>query len=491
MASTYKFFEHPEYKEKKPDWEVYRDLWEGKHRVMTSPKYLPFHQLELQRENQDATLNFPTSAVRQRSELRALRVQNTNYTNFIRPIIDIWKGLYFRKDIMLSADAKEMLEDVVNDIDGSGTSLQGFLRDQIFEADYLYGRPIILIDAPAIAPANQPEAEALGARAYFSVLDPMSVKDWSVSENGKLLSMRYEYIAIPPRTSLMNEPKEKLFTRVLELTENGFRSTIYSAEIDDYSHGAKNWEMEGEPVEVAGFNELPVVWKRFGDSSVKDYSEENLRHHKLESSLDNGLAAQAWQRLYATGIDNTDAGQVAALTAYTLFLLPEGGTMGQIDPANPDALERRIQRQQDLIFRKAMRQLRALPSDSRAVQSADTLREEQNNMVAIIKSRLGDYQVMLNDALYFYSLYMGVEERGEYRVKLDDDITDQDITQTLTLFQALRDEFRQLPDTKKQFLKAMIKDAPLEDIQAAMEEVDEANFLAPQAGRLLQALTGE
>jgi len=48
-----------------------------------------------------------------------------------------------------------------------------------------------------------------------------------------------------------------------------------------------------------------------------------------------------------------------------------------------------------------------------------------------------------------------------------------------------------LPDTKKQFLKAMIKDAPLEDIQAAMEEVDEANFAAPQAGRLLQALTGE
>jgi len=98
---------------------------------------------------------------------------------------------------------------------------------------------------------------------------------------------------------------------------------------------------------------------------------------------------------------------------------------------------------------------------------------------------------MLNDALYFYSLYMGVEDRGEYRVTLDDDITDQDVNQTLTLFQALRDEFRQLPDTKKQFLKAMIKDAPLEDIQAAMEEVDEANFAAPQAGRLLQALTGE
>lgn len=483
MVSTYNFFEHPEYKERQPDWEQFRDLFEGKHKVMTSPKYLPYHQLELQRENQDATLNFPTSAVKQRSELRAIRVQNTNYTNFIRPILDIWKGLYFRKDIMLSDDALEMLGDAAQNIDGSGCSIQGFLRDEIFQADYLYGRPIILVDAPSQDDGDQ--------RAYFTMLDPLSVKDWSVNNRGKLTFLRYEYIAIPERTSAMVEPKEKLFTRILELTDNGFTSTIYSSEIDEYSHGSRAWELEGEPVEVRGFDELPIIWKRFGDSGVRDYSEEILRHHKLESSLDNGLAAQAWQRLYATGIDNTDAGQVAALTAFTLFLLPEGGTMGQVEPAEPQALERRISRQQDLIFRKAMRQLRALPSDSRAAQSADTLREEQNNMVSIIKSRLNDYEVLLNDALHFYSLYMGIEGRGEYRCKLDDDITDQDISQTLTLFQALRDDFRQLPDTKKQFLKAMIKDAPIEDVPAAMMEVEEANFNAVSSGRLLQALTGE
>ena len=483
MASTYNFHQHPDFELMRPYWEQYRDLFEGKHKVMTSSKYLPYHQLELQRENQDATLNFPTSAVRQRSELRAIRVQNTNYTNFICPILDIWKGLYFRKDIYLSEDALEMLGDALDDIDGEGCSLQGFLRDEIFENDYLYGRPIILVDAPS-ADTNNP-------RAYFTLLDPLSVKDWHQDDTGKLQFIRWEYVAIPERQSPQDEPKEKLFTRILQLTERGFTSAIYSAEKDDYTAEVKAWHLEQEPIEITGFDSLPIVWKRFGESAVKDYSEEILRHHKLESSLDNGLAAQAWQRLYATGIDNTDAGQVAALTAYTLFLLPEGGTMGQVEPAEPQALERRIARQQDLIFRKAMRQLRALPSDSRAVQAAETLREEQNNMISIIKSRLNDYQVILNDALYFYALYMGVETRGEYEIKLDDDITDQDISQTLMLFQALQTDFKQLPETKKQFLKAMIKDAPIADVPAAMVEVDSANFETPQASRLLQALAGE
>lgn len=490
-----KFYEHPEYKELKHSWEMFSDLFTGERKKLTNSFYLPYHQLEKAQQQQGSDSIDFAAANRFRSELRAIRVQNTNYTNFVRPILDIWKGLYFRKGAQLSDEAKELLGDAVDDIDGQGSSVEGFIRDSLFHNDYIFGRPIILVDGVNVSPSNKKEEQELGARAYFTCLDPLSVKDWQFRDDkaGELQMLRYEYKGIKPRVTLDAEPEEVLYTRVLELTSAGFRSSIYVSETRE-KNGTQDkvWSLAEEPKEISGFDSLPVVWKRFNESSLKDYSEEILRHHKLESSLDNGLAYQAWQRIYATGVDVANKEQVAALSAYTMLLFSEEGVnVGTLEPPNPAALMSRVVETRNMIFKKAMRQLQQLPSDSKQVQSAETIQQQENNTVSIIKSRLGDYECLINDALAHYATYFGKSDTDKYTITLDDEITETDTQQTILLFQALQTEFRSLPETKKQFLKALIKDAPLEDKDGALEEIENSEVIQVEgSGELLNALTG-
>lgn len=467
-----KFHEHPDYRDHKDKWELFHDLYEGNRSRFLRSDYLPYHQLE-KRQNGG-------------TELRSIREKNTFYTNFVNPMLDIWRGLFFRKSSQVSDAAVEMLgEDMLADLDGQGSSVDGFLRKSVFTNDYLYGRPIILVDAPSVTVESLAEQQAMGARAFITCLDPRQVKDWQIDPvTHQLQRMRYEYTSVKPRSSLADKPEEVIFSRIFSKTSNGFESIVYEKD-GDSDEWRERADLSGE---TTGFDTLPVVWTKFSESSVNDYYQEVLRHHILESSLDNGLAYQAWQRLYVSGMATADADQKAALSAYTVFFLPDDATMGSVEPPNPKALVDRIGSQRDLVFKKAMRQLRQLPSDSRAAQGADTLRAEQDNTIAIIQSRLEDYEQIMNEAFRLAGLYFGKEDE-EAVVTLDKDITDKDVQQTLLLFQSLRNDLGE--KGRKQFLKALVADSPIEDVDEVREEIEASESANPTRTRLGDLLNAE
>lgn len=467
------FYEHPDFQELIEKWDTYYDLYLGHKETLSKAKYLPTHELE-------------NAAREGGARLRTFRVENTHYTKLINSFISIWTGLYFRKKGQLNEDAIKLLGDNVDNIDGEGSSIFSFLREKIFFYDYMYGRPIILVDSLPVAPLNKREEMQAGIRAYFEAIDPRSVPDWSYSyERDGLNAMRYEFDAIAPRNSLNQPPVNNTWTRVLILNDMQEVMSMYYKLVDTEESkkkrgvSKKEWEFVSSKV-IEGFEEIPIVWRDFGESQVSDYESELRRHYILESSLDCGLAMQAHQRLYATGIDPSDAKAVKAITKYTLTLLPEGSTLGTIPPSDPSALRERIASTRDMMFKKAMKQIRSLPGDSRAAQSDDSMREEKDNAYAMVQARLSSYESMLNEALYYYALYMGREKELEPKIELNRDIANEDVSKAERAFLLLRKELDGLPNTKKQLVTSMLLDAPLSDVEEVLAELESAGEITSE-----------
>lgn len=466
MTDQVKFYENPEYSEMIDKWTEYNDLWVGDHMVLTSDKYLPRHELENSRRSGGR-------------ELRVFRMKNTFYTKLIDSFIDIWMGLYFRKEGDLNDDAEELLGDAADDIDGEGNSIWGFLRNKVFPMDYVYGRPIIMVDALPIAPVSRQDEIEQGARAYFEILDPRVIPDWSMSfERQGLDSVRYEFSAVAPRSTLALPPTNEFYTRMFVRNSDGeVLSQYFKKEVDQRTGPGKrkvSWKFISSKA-LEGFEDIPVVWRNFQKSYVDEYVNELRRHHVLESSMDCGLAMQAHQRLVASGIDASDSSAIEALTKYTISIVPAEASITTIEPSDPTALKERIGVTRDAIFKKAMRQVRAMPGDSRAAQSDDTMREEKDNALAIIEARLDDYESMINEALFYYKTFMGRDDLDP-QITLNRDITNADVSKAERSLLLFRRELDGLPETRKQLLSSILLDNSLSDVEAVVAELEETDI---------------
>jgi hypothetical protein len=100
---TIEFSNHPEYDDKAPELQKYRDLYEGDHAVLIRPQYLWPHELES--SNKIKGTDPQTGQQLTVGEyLRTIRARRSRYLNVMESIVSAWISLLFHKPIKMGRE---------------------------------------------------------------------------------------------------------------------------------------------------------------------------------------------------------------------------------------------------------------------------------------------------------------------------------------------------------------------------------------------------
>lgn len=441
-------YNHINYSILKSDWEIYRDLYEGKHSVVTSDKYLHPHALESIEGN-------PNSEKLWRS--RQLR---TRYLNNVEIIISLWQSFFFRKTPQPDASVLKMLGDDYKNIDGKGNSLFSFIKNEVLKSYLLNGRVDIFADAPQGKPRSRRDQAIAGLRPFLEVIDPLSRKDWDIETEdpnrvGLYNMLRYEYLVYLPRANSTQEPQYQYRTKVLRRDGNKYIVDIYHAKAEKGSTptglGDKaDWILKTSI--STELTELPVAYAE--DSSwVHDVCQENIRFHNIRSMKDNVNFFQGYSKTFIVG--EQDKKIEKALTEYTVSFLEENSNVIFGPVIIPTGLENSEKESLSNIYKLGLNQLRNLPLDSKETQSAEAVVEEKWNTIALVQSTLEEIEGIVDRSLEHYAAMKGVRDfKGS--IKLNKDIQEKDFDQFITAYSAFADKISEYPEIEASVLKEAI-----------------------------------
>lgn len=449
MSKSIKFYDHPEYEESEDSLETYRVLYEGDREKLVGQKYLWPHELEF--SNQSASTD-PMSGVSETvgAKIRRIRAMRSRYFNLFEPVISTWISMALSKPVRLDDQTAEMLGDEVHNIDGKGSSLQNFIMNDLAVSFFRDGKACILVDAPSNGASSLLEQRQAGFRPYLEMIDPLELKDWQMASekrrHGLLDALRYEYEVIAPRTSLLEEPEEVEYTRILQRTSDGqVFVSIYKEDEE-----TEEWLPVEIDIPLEGFSELPVALTMNNVSWVKDVSELQLVLYNLMSAYYNQLNTQAFQRVFVSG-DLQDK-HLISISEYAVSVLPQEAKPYVIEPASTEALISAINQTVDQLYRVAFNRTRGVSSTSNEAPGAATLREMSTELIALLIHAVGELEGCVNQALQHYARFKGIQD-FQGRVTFSRDITADDVAMQIQMFLTYRDEIRNIDSWRKAHLK--------------------------------------
>lgn len=515
-------FTHPEYNLRIEDWIVWQDLFEGKHQILTQTKYLWLHRIETLgnevRIQSSSGQTRTTHTTPKSTDLRRIRERNTRYLNFSEILISIWTSLFFKDGIDYTEVFSQNKEDQENlfteeeftNIDGLGAHLDSFIKNQLFVDRLNLGKTVTIVNALSNQQV-QSEPEEGDHRIILERVTPLIMKDWEIEDIdphrvGRFNKIRYEYKVIPQRKSLEQIANIVLRSRVYEL---GFIQekdkeepaqavfvTIYEEARDEKGQEIRNknnqkqWRIfrPAEPL-MSGTDfvkEIPIAIID-DDSWLKDAVQESLRYHNLRSTKDHIQYSQGYDKAFIIGIDPA-SDYIKFMGASVWTMLPEGATVTTLPPVSVEGYENSLNVAIDSIFKVGLNMLRTMPADSRQVQASDTIREDKNNTVAVVEAALQEFQGYLDDIVRNVATFKG-KEGFKGRIKLNPDITTDDVQQFTEIALAFRDSIRQIPVINEAVIKKAVKklNLPKEDEERALQAITEASQnggLTPQQNNL-------
>ena len=449
-----KFYLHPEFKKNLPAWTRYHDFYEGDNQQIK--KYLLRYALE------DTTVD-GRKAWEQ-------RLSRSYYVNFCEPILSIWIALLFKKPANINAVRDVFTEEELENIDGNHTPLDLFIRN--FATEYLkYGKAFMFVDAPAGESRNAAEDEEMGLRPYGEIWTPQEVPDWEIEtiaavNRGEYKAIHQQFIRLPQRQSLSEEPKLELIRREAKMTEQGYQITIYKAQNESFSNDnmtaetlfalglqpETTWVQEGESIIIPEITEIPVVCGN-DRSWLKEVQPLCERYYNLDSNHDNIIYFQGYARIAIS--TNQTLASIMPASESTIMRLPEGATVTQITSEDPTASEKNRADIRNMIFRVGLNQPRQLDGSSQQVQSAETLREEKEFTLALAKETVSDIENLVNQFIEHWAAF---KRRPEYenKIELNKDFSSEDYAEFIQLYSAFADRRQFYPTASKQLDKMLI-----------------------------------
>lgn len=477
-----KFFEHPEYLEKREDWLLYKLLYEGCQAPLKAPQYLWPTELETtSRIAGDAAPGAAFIETPPSVRIRALREQRAVYDNEIEPIISRWQSIFFKEEPKLDKEVEELFGDDIKDVTGEGKSLNTFIKDDVLAARLLYGKPIILTDAPAQAPTNGGTSGS-EFRPYFSIINPLAFMDWEFSSDGsyknELKFCRDEYCKVDSRTSPQEAPVIGRYTRELIFDRTGPGSGTYyyrTYKLERGADGSKpEWTLQSE-FERAGYPNLPVRLIQGEDSWIKGAAPLALKLYNLDSSCDNIHLYQAYQRIFLiTSMTNEEK---RAMAEFNIGFLPIGSSVATIEPVNTAAIEGRIDATISRLKLVAFNQARLMSSSGAAVESGDTQREYKEALTSLVESELETLENLINLAIKDYAWFKTGAKDFKGQIHFSREVDLSDIADEIAFYQSLKPEISAFPTWRRATLK---KFARAQNLTEAKDIIDEIESGAPQ-----------
>lgn len=481
---TVELYTHPEYRRNLHDWQTLRDLYCGNETTMRSTRYLPKFAVE------DEELSTHAESKNSARHIYTQRMARTFYTNLCDPIVWIWIGWLFSEALNLDSISRIVTPEEQANFDGKGTSFID-IAQEMARVMILYGPTYAVIDTPGFETQTRAEDAATGKRPYGQIIDPIHVPDWRIrnvnfSDTGQYEQLDYIWQAVTPRASGRDAPQEQWFRRSLYFdSENSIISEYFAqpTEVDQVNMKEKRrfnpfdksseWE-ELERQTLSELTQLPIV--RGGKQSWILPAASNMRRrHQLESSFENILHYQAYQKVFISGEPLQDS---MVMAENSINFLKEGSVVTQVTSATPTALETRVRDVTDTIFKIAFNQIRTLPGTSEAVQSSETIREERQPQFAAAKSAITEFETMFNSIVDVWAEMKGIERNESEKVTISRDFTPEDIDKFVTHYNTFRDEINKNTAWRRATLEKAVDDANFDSETA--NEIKETLADAPR-----------
>ena len=110
----------------------------------------------------------------------AVRLNNTPLDNQCRSLISLYTSFLFRKEPdrdFGSLENNPQIEDICEDADLDGRSMDAFMKD-VAQWAAVFGHVWIAVAKPDVGAITMADEQALGARPYLSMYNPLAVTDW-------------------------------------------------------------------------------------------------------------------------------------------------------------------------------------------------------------------------------------------------------------------------------------------------------------------------
>jgi len=457
MTDPIELYCHPDYLRQERRLTMYFDLYQGDHDVLTrGDTYIPFHEYERNKKNGAA--------------FRKARMARTRVLNLVEPVVSVWTSVIFGEEPVMDQETLDLYGDAIKNVDGRGSSLLTFLRDELAVCRFRDGRVAVLTDAYPFA--GQTLADQVDLRAFHQILPALAVKDWQLSDTGSYRMVRWEYQAVEPRESLTQEPAENTYSRVLALTASGVESRRFKL-----AQGGR-WEEAGPAAVIKNFTELPVAAVPFGESWVKDVCEQQIEVLNHTSNLNNQLHAQGYDRTVFIG----DVGQETerAWHEFSGVVVPPGTQVQNLPAADVSNLRQRLLDCKGDLFKVAFNRIAGLAEDSKVGQAVETLREQKDEMIRLVVSQVEEFENVANKMARDWAVYVG-NTAFNGRVTFNRDISTEDIEKVIDLYAVFKQDIDKNLPAKKGLMKKVIArfDLPEELEEEALAEVDKMELPKP------------
>ena len=239
----------------------------------------------------------------------AVRLNNTPLDNQVRSLISLYTSFLFRTEPKREFGSLEnnfTIEDICKDADLDGRSLNAFMKD-VAQWSAVFGHVWIAVAKPDVGAITMADEQAMNARPYLSMYNPLAVTDWRWARqpNG---GYQLEYIK---------------YVEEVNGTETVVKEWTYDS-ITTYNLNTQQERVIDMTVEVNGLGYLPFVCayaerspvRGLGNSLVDDIADQQRMIYNELSEVYDSIRLDTHPSLVATAGTNAQgaaAGQVITM----------------------------------------------------------------------------------------------------------------------------------------------------------------------------------
>jgi len=233
-----------------------------------------------------------------------------------------------------SDDAKDLppeIQELIEDADKEGTSLDTFARELFLDASK-YGVTYVLVDYPAVqAVLNASEEKSLGVRPYFVHVSPKNVIGWrftkGISGEQRLTQVRIYSQSLEPNGAFGEQIVEYI-TVYEEKKWMRFRKTPSDKQYVQFADGVNT---------LGEIPLIPVYFERTGfmtaEPPLEGLAYLNLAHWQSSSDQRNCLRVARFAILFMLGLSDDEQKKTGAIgPAVVIKSANENAKIGHAEP---------------------------------------------------------------------------------------------------------------------------------------------------------------
>jgi hypothetical protein len=395
------------------------------------------------------------------------RKKMTTYENDVRPYVRHWVDQLMQSPLIIDEGYSDAYKMFLKQVTGrqSMRTLSSFIAEDFAAQAFVQGNPSILIEAPAIPPGGVSQGNEEWYLPYLTVVPADALTYWETNSAGE-----YTECHIESHDTVINasgDAERVVLKMVYKLQGESVSVRKYRL----LPNGKNVWEEVGRLPDIPQ-SFVPLFTFRVDDWVSSELTGRLVALFNKRSHLDAGLAQTGFGQRYMT----TNKGRTSILdgSIWGILKLSQGETYDQLQPVDPVAIKERIAGLEQTVRQIALKRVRMISQESRAIESSDTLREQNSGMNAamrVVSDALGPYlsNVLRHVAEFHGKPWISDEVIAEFQPPTQED------TGALGRFaqipMAFPNEWAQSPTLRKTVVSRILSSADLELNENDMREV--------------------